>query len=694
MSNSSQILAHLGIVLDAETAGWGKGLDDARAKMASSGAAINKSLAAIEKNTSSLTGAMKGLATVGAMLWLKKASADALEHASSIAEQAKQAGMATGKFQELEYAQRQNGGSQESWNKGIQFFTNLIGEAAKGTDTAVQALQRVGITQQDLLKQDVGTLYERASDALSKYGDAGRRAAEAQDLFGKAAKESGNAFALSAKELAELGQEARDTGQVLDENVIANAKKAQDELDKFSKKIGNELTQALVQIAPALVKGAELIGNIAEMAAQAARNAGLMASTNAEQEYDTLLMRRVDLLERIARENDSVTSSFNPNLLKKLQNELLEVDTRREELYRKMSAGPKTAQGPGPAAAKIDPIGGAKQGEEFQKLLHDMEKRYSQFQNTLTQDEATQMFARIDISRKEWEFKAEQMHLNLEQRAQFNTELTDLVNAQAMVEDARLQEQRANEIKASLESLDNLRAKYSEEYAIEIERRDALMQLDAAYQQAGLDQDAEYAAIREQIMAEHEARKGDIFAGAEVQRTKVAQMNWQGQLAYAGQSLTSISGLMNTESKKQFEIGKKAAIAQATIAAITSAINSFQSASAIPIVGWILGPIAAAAALVTGMANVAKIKSTQFGGGGGGASFGGTSASMPSVSSSLPDTSSNFAQAPAAPSTAGQRRTINVYLQGSGRYSAAEVRNLIEQINEEQTDGTRVEAVT
>jgi hypothetical protein len=84
--------------------------------------------------------------------------------------------------------------------------------------------------------------------------------------------------------------------------------------------------------------------------------------------------------------------------------------------------------------------------------------------------------------------------------------------------------------------------------------------------------------------------------------------------------------------RKAFEENKKIQIAQAIIATLQSAVGAFSSLIAIPIVGPVLAPIAAASALVFGYKQVAAIKRTQYqsslelsesessGGAGGGAS--------------------------------------------------------------------------
>lgn len=84
--------------------------------------------------------------------------------------------------------------------------------------------------------------------------------------------------------------------------------------------------------------------------------------------------------------------------------------------------------------------------------------------------------------------------------------------------------------------------------------------------------------------------------------------------------------------KRQFEINKKMQIAQVIISSATSAIEAYKSLAGIPIVGPVLGGIAAGVAVTAGIATVQKIRSTQFeGGGGGGISIPTGSGSVPSI---------------------------------------------------------------
>ena len=94
--------------------------------------------------------------------------------------------------------------------------------------------------------------------------------------------------------------------------------------------------------------------------------------------------------------------------------------------------------------------------------------------------------------------------------------------------------------------------------------------------------------------------------------------------------LSNLSSLRNSESKKEFEIGKKAAIAQTLVNTFMSATMAFSSLAGIPIVGPVLGAAAAAAAVAAGMMNVRQIKKQKFSGGSASGSQDAPTAQVPS----------------------------------------------------------------
>ena len=84
-------------------------------------------------------------------------------------------------------------------------------------------------------------------------------------------------------------------------------------------------------------------------------------------------------------------------------------------------------------------------------------------------------------------------------------------------------------------------------------------------------------------------------------------------------TLSNLSELFQGKSKKSqeraFKVQKAAQIGQATIDTFKSATGAFSAMSSIPVVGPILGAVAAAAAVTAGLLNIKKIAATKFEGG-------------------------------------------------------------------------------
>lgn len=103
-----------------------------------------------------------------------------------------------------------------------------------------------------------------------------------------------------------------------------------------------------------------------------------------------------------------------------------------------------------------------------------------------------------------------------------------------------------------------------------------------------------------------------------------------GTLTAIGNLVELFAGKSRAQQERAFKVQKGVATAQALIDTYKAATSAFSSMSGIPIVGPVLGGIAAAGAVAAGIVNVKKIQSQKFDG--GGASSGG---SAPSISSSL-----------------------------------------------------------
>lgn len=146
--------------------------------------------------------------------------------------------------------------------------------------------------------------------------------------------------------------------------------------------------------------------------------------------------------------------------------------------------------------------------------------------------------------------------------------------------------------------------------------------------------------------------------------------------------LNNLSGLMNTENKKAFELGKKAAIASAAISGAQAVMEAWRSGMQTD-GPW--SPFVAAAYAAAAAANsinlINNIRRQQFGGGAGAA----TAPTQGSSGISAPSSGGSGG------SSAGSRSspTSIIHLNGD-TFGRAQVRALLEQINEEKSDGGRI----
>jgi hypothetical protein len=207
-----------------------------------------------------------------------------------------------------------------------------------------------------------------------------------------------------------------------------------------------------------------------------------------------------------------------------------------------------------------------------------------------------------------------------------------------------------------------------------------LLEIERQKFEAGLIDEQEFAdrklAIEEDLAEKIEKINQDLNSALISTR--------QAQLAEVGASVQSLGNLIQSVNeaeiaqaegneakqeqlrRKGFESGKKMQIANATIAGVQGVINALTAQSVVPEpMGSILKGVNAAIVGATTIANIAKIKSTQYSGGGGGApvqpsaSAASAARSMPSITFMPPGQSQNQISQQPATEQGGQSITVN-----------------------------------
>jgi tape measure domain-containing protein len=218
---------------------------------------------------------------------------------------------------------------------------------------------------------------------------------------------------------------------------------------------------------------------------------------------------------------------------------------------------------------------------------------------------------------------------------------------------------------------ENHKKKLEEEFATEREaellRYEQKLADFAEYKKAfGLiDEDAEAKAKRLTIEQEHQDKLTAIEQAAQAKKT-----------ANMRQGFGILAGLMTTNSRKLFEIGKAAAIANALINAKESVVSAYAFGSRTG--GPILGAVFAAAAAAAQAANISSIASQQFGGGGTVSAAGGSSVSAPDTS--------NISNQQSAPV---RSQIVDIRIQGRGLWRDEDVAELMQAMGERLHDGAK-----
>lgn len=205
---------------------------------------------------------------------------------------------------------------------------------------------------------------------------------------------------------------------------------------------------------------------------------------------------------------------------------------------------------------------------------------------------------------------------------------------------------------ANLTELELLREKQAMEAEILAQGRERGLEIKGGYDQA-----------EREMEARHQKDINDITQRAAEERRRLEEEKLRQREATTGQILGNISTLMNTESRKMFEIGKAAGIANAVI-------STYQGAAKALELGWPLGPIAAAAITANGFAQVSAIRSQSFGGGGG--ASGSTTQAINDQTSQVETRAQQEEQ-----------RTTNLRVEGISRdslFSGEQVMSTIEQL--------------
>jgi hypothetical protein len=312
---------------------------------------------------------------------------------------------------------------------------------------------------------------------------------------------------------------------------------------------------------------------------------------------------------------------------------------------------------------------GVEELSETEKVLADIEAGRYGVASQAWKDQAIAMAAAIDLAKEDKEVR--------EQAAQAEARYYQQV-LQRGEEEA---EKRARDLEETRTKLENVVEALMTEEEAERESYERRLEILLEARELKLFEEAEYDRLREEAKRRHEENLTKIEDAEIRRRFGISKVHRKLDLESAQGFFGHMAVLMQSSSKKMFEIGKAAAIAETIIQTYKAAQGAFAALAPIPIIGPVLGAAAAAAAIVAGFARVQAIRSQSFTG--GGAAGVGTGVFPVNPNTGLPATSQFPNQQAGADQIPREYRVVIV----SERGRREELEQILTGLNELHKDG-------
>ena len=679
MASNEDILFRFG----ADVEPLKKGARSASTSIAGVGAAAAnnaKKLAALGA-VAAVAGAALGIKLVGA-------SMSAIDVQAKLA---KQLDTSSKSIANLELAASLSGVSINDVATAAKALNVKLADAAGGTGTAVEVLKDLGLTVKDLSMMDLDEKIGALNKAIKENIDPTEQAAYAADLFGTRA---GAAIAmLDSKTIKSASDQIERFGLAISDIDAAKVEAANDAIEILKRSTDGLVQQFTVALAPAIEAAANTLSEDF-INASGDMQSGVQDAAQAAVEAFATVLESAGSMVGFVEDNPNFASFgligymlwgkkglligsaigtiFDLVKEKMIEVGLLGVDPtleKIEDLNAEIGRLSKNMVGIGAS----DVFGDEEQQSAMTSYANKIAELTIQVQDLKqASSEGEESFSILNAIFGDSEESA-------------NSYSTSLMNVAAAL---RTSAAAMNQGSGSSTSMPSVSAVDPEKDPLVLSNRQKLeiMKMDydeyESYLSRARDLGAQNSIESQGSMLIDYQQFADMRLSAdkaaEEKKAKTQKFYSNETLVASSKAFGDISSLMSSESKKQFEIGKKAAQAQVVVDTYASASAAFKSLAGIPVVGPALGAAAAGAAIVGGMARLSSINSASFQGG--------------SVSnSSTPATPTTSAAS--APSSGASGSTQNIHLSGidpGSMFSGDQVRSLIDKINEAGADGKQV----
>ncbi len=605
-------LGTLTLDLIAKTGGFVNGLDKASREARKKSQDISNEAAKIGTAFAAAGVAMASAAAGGVTTLTVKG----LQAVDTLDEMAEKAGTSVQSLQSLQLAFGEAGVDADQTQNAIKKLNVAIGDAQAGNKTAQATFDKLGVSVSELSKMDADERFAAIGDALVGYGNAADKASIASDIFGAkigpdlaaALSQGGDNIRQASSDIEAMGLALSD----IDAAKVANAMDAFGRtgmvVDAVSQKLAVEFAPLVDAISKSFLEAGKEgagFGGVVQSAVQATiktmaflanaidgiKRIGVLVADSLV--YGFALVQ--DTFYKMAR-GIMATLDAIPGVDLTANVVALEEKIRGAQGVMKEAASNMRRQFEEPLA-----------GDVFLKYAEDAKKASEEAAKaTVAAREAAQGGeAKVGVIAPKDDGEASKNAARLaEKRAALEEEIQMELWAEGEKQsqkDAKIREGLANEL-----ALMDEQFKSQDKLLADKLSRD--MQVIAEARESGLISKEEADARELEMFVANQGELYELEKAALDKLDALDKASREEKISGTREALGAISSLMSSGSKKLFEIGKVAAIADAGVSMYQGVMKAWA-------LGPILGPILAPLVAVAGLANIAKIKSTKFGGG-------------------------------------------------------------------------------
>lgn len=236
--------------LTLDSSDYDKSLDDAKKEASELGQTWDKAKGQISKGMGQITTGVGVLAGAGAAAF--KAADSASKNLDTIDKMSQKLGMSTQAYQEWDYVLQISGADIQSLGSGLKTLTNKFDDAKSGSEGAVKAFERIGLSMDDIKDMSREDLFSAVIYAFQDMGDTAERAALANELLGRSGTELAPLFNTTSEETKNLIQQVNDLGGVMSEEAVKNGAAFQDSLTSLKTAFSGASNSLMAELVPAI----------------------------------------------------------------------------------------------------------------------------------------------------------------------------------------------------------------------------------------------------------------------------------------------------------------------------------------------------------------------------------------------------------------------------------------------------------